>query len=132
MVLCGSDRRHGERLKTCCRMQIVAPGNDVRPAEALALSVDISEGGACANTAKALAPGELVEVVLDTAEAAQYLGIPPTLRGHAEVKRVDAQAGGWRKVALSFAPALAESLEMALFLAFLYGQQQPMQSAAGA
>lgn len=125
-VTCASEKRQGERLKMCCIMQIIAKREDLHETERPALSVDISEGGACANTTHRLAPGEMVEVVLDTAEAGQRLGIPAQLRGLAEVKRVESHGNDWRKVALSFAPALAQSLEMALFVAYLYGMHAPL------
>ena len=129
---CASERRHGERLKMCCMIEIVAKRDDLRDVARPALSVDISEGGACANTTHRLAPGEMVEVVLDTAEAGERLGIPAELRGLAEVKRVESHGNDWRIVALSFAPALAQSLEMALFVAYLYGMHAPLAAPAQA
>jgi len=125
-VPCAYEKRQSERLKMCCMMQIIAQRDVLQEAARPALSVDISEGGACTNTTHRLSPGEMVEVVLDTAEVGERLGIPTELRGLAEVKRVEAIGNDWRRVALSFAPSLAQSLEMALFVAYLYGVHAPL------
>lgn len=124
-VRCSSEeKRHSQRLKVCCKMEIIALaaryGTDIRPA----LSVDLSPGGACVNTPHDLCPEEEVEVVIHTDVVPDLLGLPEELRGRARVRRVDNHEGGWRRIALAFSPGLSQSMEMAMFLAFLYGAQQ--------
>lgn len=118
------EKRQSQRLKVCCKMEIVALatryGTDVRPA----LSVDLSPGGACVNTPHDLCPEEEVEVVIHMDAVPEVLGLPEQLRGKARVRRVDFHEGGWRRIALAFSPGLSQSMEMALFVAFLYGAQQ--------
>lgn len=117
------ERRQAERIPVCCKLEIVAMPDLARPAVAPALSVDISSGGVCANTPQLLKPGEEVEILISTAGAASVLGLPANLRGRAQVRRVETQAGGWRKVALAFAPTFAQSMELAFYVAYLWGQQ---------
>ncbi len=120
----GRERRQAERVRVCCKLELVASPDMPRPAAAPALSVDISSTGVCANTAHHLLPGEEVEVVINTAEASAALGIPSNLRGRAQVCRVELQAAGWRKVSLAFAPAFAQSMEIAFYMAYLCGMQE--------
>lgn len=120
----GSERRVAERLRVCCKLEILAYPDEARPSAGPAHSVDISSGGICANTLHRLRPGDEVEVVISTADAAAALGIPASLCGRASVRRVEPQEGGWRKVALAFAPAFAQSMELAFYLAYLFGMQQ--------
>lgn len=119
-----SNRRQAERLKVCCKLEVVAPVGRGRVEARPALTVDISASGLSANTTHDLCAGGSVEVVLNTGEASAALGLPEALCAHANVCRVEAQAGGWRRVALSFAPAFAQSMEMALYMAYLFGMQQ--------
>nr|AUN36997.1 hypothetical protein [uncultured bacterium] len=70
-----------------------------------------------------MSPDDEVDVVIDTTQASRALGLPESLRGKARVRRVEEQQGGWQKVALVFAPALAQSMELAFFMAFLCGLQ---------
>lgn len=119
-----AERRRAERLKVCCKMEIHAPGGRYGVSTRPALSVDISASGVCANTPYDLEPGAQVEIVINTTDAANALGLPESLRGLAEVRRVDVHASGWRKVALAFAPAFAQSMELAFYIAFLCGLQE--------
>lgn len=119
-----AEKRRAERLKVCCKMEIHAPGSRYGGATRPALSVDISASGVCANTPCALEPGTQVEIVINTSDAADALGLPESLRGLAEVCRVQEHEGGWRKVALAFAPAFAQSMELAFYIAYLFGVQQ--------
>lgn len=120
----GRDRRKAERVRVCCKLEIVASPDLARPAAEPALSVDISSTGLCANTPHHLKPGEEVEVVINTAEASGALGIPANLRARAHVCRVEMQAAGWRKVSLVFAPAFAQSMEIAFYVAYLCGMKE--------
>jgi hypothetical protein len=119
-----ANRRQAERVKVCCKMEIVGPSGRARVESRPALSVDISANGVSANTPHELRPGEDVEVVISTGPASTVLGLPPLLCAHASVCRVEAQAGGWRRIALAFAPAFAQSMEMAMYMAYLVGLQQ--------
>jgi len=125
----GIDRRQGERLKVCCKLEILATGDRAAVSPYPALTVDISSGGICANTPTELKAGQFVDIVLDTSEAG-VLGLPKALRGRAEVRRVEQHEGGWRMVAFAFAPAFAQSMEMAFFIAFLCGLQHGGGAAA--
>ena len=119
-----AEKRRAERLKVCCKMEIHAPGSRYGVTTRPALSVDISASGVCANTPYDLEPGTQVEIVINTTDAANALGLPESIRGMAEVRRVQAHEGGWRKVALAFAPAFTQSMELAFYIAYLFGLQQ--------
>jgi len=125
-VAISQDKRQSQRIKVCCKMEIAASEKDtaapvVRPGH----SVDLSMSGACVNTSHEVWPGQEIEVALST-NAAADLGLPSTLRGRATVQRVEPQEGGWWKVALAFAPGLAHSMEMAMYVTFLMCQQAGM------
>lgn len=120
----GRERRRAERVRVCCKLEIVASPDLARPAVEPALTVDISSTGVCANTPHHLKEGEEVEVVLSTTDASGALGIPANLRARAQVRRVEPQSAGWRKVALAFAPAFTQSMEFAFYMAYLCGMQE--------
>lgn len=119
-----ADKRRAERLKVCCKMEIHGPGGRHGTTTRPALSVDISASGVCANTPYPLEPGTQVEIVINTSDAADALGLPESIRGMAEVRRVQEHEGGWRKVALAFTPAFAQSMDLAFYIAYLFGLQK--------
>jgi hypothetical protein len=85
---------------------------------------NISQLGACVITQQTLRPGQPIELSIATESCPAELGVPKTISGMAWVKRVDPESEQGGHVGVAFAPALAQSSDLAFYLAYLFGLRQ--------
>jgi len=117
----GIDRRRAERVKLRTRVTLrldnpLTEGRIARPAE----TRDLSLLGARIATRHLVRPGQRMDVVIPTRGAPAEFALPDRLCGQAVVERVE-QKNGIREAALRFGPALAQSMEYAMFIAYRLG-----------
>jgi hypothetical protein len=92
---------------------------------------DISLFGARLTTNRKLEPGQRVEFAIPTEGSPRQMGLPGKLTGSAIVRWVKSCQDNLHQVALSFAPALSESMEFEFFMVYLQGLQLRETAAAG-
>ncbi len=116
------EKRRAERVTVAMKVSLqsknpVNRGTIVGPA----IVHDISLLGACMTTRHDLQPGEEVDIRIPTDACPVDLGLPSYLSGRALVRRVEDAAGNSRRIAMSFLPSLAQSMEFAFYMAYLLG-----------
>lgn len=116
------EQRRAERVKVAMKVSLQAEnpvnrGNVVGPA----IVHDISLLGAYMTTRHDLRPGQEIDIRIPTDACPQHMGLPGYLTGRAIVRRVHAAGDRSRRVAMSFMPSLAQSMEFAFFMAYLLG-----------
>ncbi len=116
------EKRRAERVTVAMKVSLqsknpVNRGNVVGPA----IVHDISLLGACMTTRHELQPGEEVDIRIPTDACPVDLGLPAYLSGRALVRRVEVATENSRRVAMSFLPSLAQSMEFAFYMAYLLG-----------
>jgi hypothetical protein len=116
------EHRQSERASVALNLRLWRGAGD--PLPDLAQSQDISASGIRLVTDLPMVPGEEISVAIPTRGCPSELGLPLTLEGKAVAKRVRTLAGNRHVVALAFHDALAQSMEMALYMAYLLGGEQ--------
>lgn len=116
------EKRRAERVKVAMKVSLQSknPVNK-RTIVGPAIVHDISLLGACMTTRHDLQPGEEVDIRIPTDACPVDLGLPAYLSGRALVRRVEAATENSRRVAMSFLPSLAQSMEFAFYMAYLLG-----------
>jgi hypothetical protein len=93
-----------------------------------ALSQNVSMSGALVTTNHAFQAGETVDVAIPTRHCPPSLALPEELLGRATVKRVEDREESNSRVALQFSENMQQSLEFALFMAYMAGRSAPVRS----
>lgn len=113
------EQRRAERAPVAVPLRLWRRDGD--PLPDTAESQDISASGVRVITERPVAPGDEIDIAIPTRGCPRELGLPPVLEGKAVAKRVRSDDGRRHIVALAFHDALAQSMEMALYMAYLLG-----------
>lgn len=118
----GVEKRRAQRVHVNHKLLIRTADSDAGgSAERAAVFRDLSLLGASMSTRRSLRPGQWIDVVIPTEGAPEDSGLPPFLSGRACVKRVHERPDRTQQVAVSFGPSLAQSLDLATYVAYLLG-----------
>lgn len=123
-----AEQRRSERVPIGVPVRLWHADGD--PLPDMARTQDISASGVRIVTECAVAPGEEVSVSIPTRGCPPELGLPALIEGKAVARRVSAGEGNRQVVALAFHEALAQSMEMALYMAYLLGGGDRMSQEA--